>query len=186
MPSEIKRVRARTFPIRPSFLLAIVLLGVGLVAFSPPLASENTSRLAAEAQQEAEKTSGQQLDFPSTVEGTFSAWVQERYFKDSVDPLIVFFSSEKIPGLSFVYYPEEQRLVAGMPPLVVEQVRFFDGQAHHLAYSFQRGGEQRLYYDGQLVGISSFVPKEKSFLTGMVVGTANNVVSEMLYDLKIG
>lgn len=134
---------------------------------------------------EADSSSSQPLDFPSTEEGTFSAWVQERYFKEPMDLLIVFFSSEKIPGLSFVYYPEEQKLVAGMPPLVVEQVRFFDGQAHHLAYSFQKGGEQRLYYDGQLVAASSFVPKEKSFLTGMVVGTASHVVSEALYDLKI-
>ena len=172
------------------FFVAVLLLSVSLLAFFlPDDASSEQAAWSEEPEEtvsaEAASAGSQSTDFPSTEEGTFSAWVREQYYKEQLDPMVVFFVSEKISGLSLVYYPEEQKLVAGTPPLIADGVRFFDGQAHHLAYSFQKDGEQRLYYDGKLVGVSSFVPKEKNSLTGLVTGTASNFVSEALYEVEI-
>ncbi len=171
------------------FCVAVLLLSFALfIVFTSrddPEQEQFVAGKAGTAETGAVPATAPPTDFPSTEEGTFSAWVREQYYKEQLDPLVVFFVSEKISGLSLVYYPEEQKLVAGMPPLVADGIRFFDGQAHHLAYSFQKDGEQRLYYDGKLVAVSSFVPKEKSFLTGMVTGTASNFVSEALYGVEI-
>ena len=171
------------------FFVAVLLLSVALfIVFTSRDDSEQEQFAAGKAGTAETGTApapAPSTDFPSTEEGTFSAWVREQYYKEQLDPMVVFFVSEKISGLSLVYYPEEQKLVAGTPPLVADGIRFFDGQAHHLAYSFKKDGEQRLYYDGKLVGVSSFVPKEKNSLTGLVTGAPENFVSEALYGVEI-
>src|SRR3989338_6597652 len=64
-------------------------------------------------------------DFPSEEAGTLDGWVSLNP-QIVTEDVVVLFSSGKIPGLAIVYYPKEKRVVAGMPPLIAENVELLD------------------------------------------------------------
>ena len=108
-------------------------------------------------------------DFKSKIEGTLNGWTDEKYYKEPIDKTIVLFSSEKIPGLAVIYYPLEKRLIAGSPPMVIDNVYLFNGYKHHLGYVF-KDSQQGLFYDGQLIAASDFLPRTQNSFTGMTTG----------------
>ena len=115
-------------------------------------------------------------DFNSKMEGTLSGWTDEKYYKEPIDETIVLFSSEKIPGLSVVYYPTENRLVAGSPPIIVNNIHLFNGYKHHIGYAF-KDNKQGLFYDGKLIAAADFLPRLQNGFTGMVTGSYSSEVS---------
>jgi len=125
----------------------------------------------------------QTTDFPNSQEGTFSGWTQETYYQESLDETIVFFASATIPNLAIIYYPQEKKLTAGLPQMTAENLVFFDGQQHHLVYTFKQNGQQTLFYDGQEVASSAF--QSSAQITGLVTGTLEPKVSEALINVEI-
>lgn len=126
----------------------------------------------------------EEIDFPSTEEGTFSGWLKKSYFKEPVDKEVVLFSSARIPGLTLIYHSEENRLSGGIPAMAAENILFFDKQRHHLVYTFKKGGWQYLYYDGQQVAASEFQPS-LSKITGLITGTSSQAISESFEQIEI-
>src|SRR3989344_3093948 len=108
-------------------------------------------------------------DFKSNIEGALSGWTDEKYYKEPIDETIVLFSSEKIPGLAVIYYPLEKKLIAGSPPMVINNLSLFNGYKHHLGYIFKES-KQALFYDGQLIAASDFLPRTQNSFTGMTTG----------------
>jgi hypothetical protein len=108
-------------------------------------------------------------DFPTAEQGSFIGQTNNRYFKEPIDEIVVLFSSVKVPGLSLVYHPQENKLLGGTPQMVVDNVVLFDDLPHRVGYSFERNGKQRLLYDGQIVAESDFV-FYANYLTGNAAG----------------
>jgi hypothetical protein len=123
-------------------------------------------------------------DFPSDKEGTFRGVLQKEYYKDSLDKIVILFASAKVPGLTILYYPDQNRIVAGSPQMSADNIVLFDGKHHELAYSFKENGDQTLYYDGNLVATSKFNPLKNS-LTGLVTGTSESFVFDGFDEFKI-
>ncbi len=117
------------------------------------------------------------VDFPNTKGGTLSGWAGSKYYKEPIDDVIILFASANVPGLTLLYYPNENKLVAGTPQLTVEEIKLFQGERHNLVYSFDLGKSQRIYYDGILKAESDF-QLYSSELTGMVTGAPTAIVSE--------
>lgn len=103
-------------------------------------------------------------DFPSLERGRFKGILAPTYYQ--IEPVVVLFSSGSIPGIALLYYPETKTLLAGSPFMQAE-VSLFDGKPHEVEYVFT-GGEQRLYYDGELFGSGAFREPEGSM--GMAEG----------------
>ncbi|MEK6905216.1 MAG: hypothetical protein AABX24_02335 [Nanoarchaeota archaeon] len=116
-------------------------------------------------------------DFIYEEEGTIEGWTTDKYFKEDMEKAVVLFASAKILGLTIVYYPEDDQVIAGTPQMVAKKITLFDGKAHHLAYSFKKGGRQRITYDGQIIAESEFKSFE-SYMTGMAVWGSEHTVSE--------
>ena len=123
-------------------------------------------------------------DFSSAEAGTLSGTLQEHYFKEQIDPVVVLFASARIPGLSILYYPEKKIMVGGSPALVATDISLFDGHKHVLMYSFKREGEQALVYDGAMVAWGKFKVADNS-ITGLVTGTAENSISEGFEKVEV-
>ncbi len=117
-------------------------------------------------------------DFESAEEGTFNGQLLPTYFKDPIDPVIVLFASAKVPGISFIYYPYDSKLVVGSPPMSIENVKFFAGEGVLIGYIFKKDGNQYLYLDGQMVASSQFKLPESDSITGMVTGASKHAVSK--------
>lgn len=58
-----------------------------------------------------------------------------------------------------------------------------NGVFHEIAYTFKKGGMQRLYYDGELASESSYNP-EASFLTGFAVINYENKADTSKVDAR--
>jgi len=159
-------------------VITLVLYSIGKVGILFP------ETKAEEAPAEGVQTIGL-TDFPSTEEGTFGGQLNPTYFKEPVDQVVILFASAKIPGLTILYYPYEQTLVAGTPQMAIPDIVFFDGQAHEIMYSFKKGGNQYFFYDGNVVGQSAYVPYEENMLTGLVTGPAVVVVSEGFEKVEV-
>ena len=126
----------------------------------------------------------QMQDFPNDQQGIFIGQLNNHYFKDPIDPIVVLFISARIPGLSMIYYPYEQRIVAGTPSMNIENVVLFDGTSHEVKYAFQKDGNQQFWYDGNLVAESRFIPAGSS-ITGAVTGVDQVFVSEGFAEVEI-
>jgi hypothetical protein len=114
-------------------------------------------------------------DFESTKEGTFMGWIQN---SEITDDKIVLLNSAKIPDMSLVYYPKEQRLVGGTPKLEANNIVLFDGNLHQVGYTFKRDDKQSLFYDGKIVRESDFEYRG-DFFTGQVIGSEVFFVSSV-------
>ena len=125
-------------------------------------------------------------DFESEKEGVFSGQLNSNYPKEEVDPVVVLFSSEKIIGLSLIYYHNEQKIVAGTPPLVAENVILFDNKPHWISYQFTEDGKQYFFYDNEMIASSKFKPVESNSLTGFATGSPQFYVSSLFdtFDMK--
>ena len=97
---------------------------------------------------------------------------------------ILLFRSSKVPGVAISYSPEEQKLIAGAPVMIVEGVQLFDGTTHQVTYSFQKGGKQILVIDGNIVAERGFEPRE-NFLTGLVTGTEKAAISSLWKEVSV-
>lgn len=120
----------------------------------------------------------QMPDFPSTEQGTFTGILQPEYPQEPIDQVVLLFASSKVPGLMLIYYPYEQRLIAGTPQMIIENIVFFDGQPHQIIYSFEQGGQQVLAYDGVPMAASDFHFYGGNAFTGMTLGMPEVVISE--------
>lgn len=129
-------------------------------------------------------TTVQMQDFPNDQQGIFIGQLNADYFKDPIDQIVVLFVSARIPGLSIMYFPYENRLVAGTPSMNVDNIILFDGTSHEIKYAFQKDGNQQFWYDGNLVAESRFIPA-KSSITGAVVGVSDVFVSEGFERVEI-
>ncbi len=125
------------------------------------------------------------IDFPSSDQGTFSGWINEKYFKEPIDNKVVLFASVRVPGVALTYYPNEKQLVGGTPEMTARNVLLFDGKKHQIAYTFKKGGKQSLFYDGKLMEKSNFQFYNKDQLTGMFIGLGQPVISESVYEVDI-
>ena len=61
--------------------------------------------------------------------------------------------------------------------MIAEDIILFDGVAHDLQYSFQKGGQQQLMYDGKVVAQSAYQVPGSSLINGMAVGVPSTVIS---------
>ncbi|MDP3989689.1 MAG: hypothetical protein Q8Q01_00615 [archaeon] len=126
------------------------------------------------------------IDFPTTEAGTFSGILNENYFKEPIDSIVLLFASKKLPGFAIKYYSEEHKLVTGTPPMVAEDVFLFNGIKTQLVYTFKKDGEQVLFIDGLKVVSSSFKLNQGSLLTGMVTGSSELFVSDGFESVNVG
>jgi len=156
-------------------IIGILILIIGLTCAAFLISNNQTP-------QTEEPSSTQQVDFSNNQEGTFIGTLQAEYFKEPIDQVVVMFVSAKIPGLTLIYYPYENKLVGGSPQMVANNVIFFDGIQHHLAYTFKENGEQILIYDDNIVGQSPFQAPQNSPLTGAVTGITETGVSAVFLD----
>ena len=156
-------------------LAALIVAGYASAKFVYSLTEENTKTTDLKVSDKNPLIQVNQ-DFSSKMEGTLSGWTDEKYYKEPIDETIVLFSSEKIPGLSVVYYPAENKLVAGSPPIIVNNIHLFNGYKHHIGYAFKEN-KQGLFYDGKLIAAADFMPRLQNGFTGMVTGSYSNEVS---------
>ncbi len=173
----------------------IVILAIAVLALSLQILISSTDLTKISAQLDEDKNfrdtqtdeiiSPEKIDFPSTEEGTLSGWMEGVYPKEPIDKEIVLFSSAKIPGLAIVYYHEENKLIAGTPKMNADGITLFDGEKHHLAYTFKRGGPQILFYDGQQVAASEFQHHLPTSITGMVTGPFTPIISKTFSQINI-
>ena len=82
------------------------------------------------------------------------------------------------------YAPQEQKITAGTPLMIAQDISLFDGQQHSLMYSFG-SKKQGLYYDGELVASGEFKVLEDNHLTGLVTGVSENIVSDSFYSVEV-
>lgn len=125
------------------------------------------------------------MDFPNPDEGTFSGWLKPNYFKEPIDPVVILFISAKIPGVSLMYYPKENKVIAGSPQMTAENIILFDGQKHQIVYAFKKGAQQYFFYDGSLVAGSNFKPYSPEQITGLITGVPQPQISELFYQIEI-
>jgi hypothetical protein len=65
--------------------------------------------------------------------------------------ILMFLSSEKVPGLKIGYNTIEKKIYAGLP-MMSSNVEILDGNRHKLAYAFSKEQKkQKLFLDGKLI-----------------------------------
>lgn len=124
------------------------------------------------------------LDFPNTKGGTFSGIAGTEFPEPPMKEVIVLFASVTVPGLALIYYPQENRLIAGTPQMIAEGIELFQGKKHELTYSFNKNGKQAIFYDGELKVESDFKLYNND-LTGMITGTSEVLISDGFDEIKI-
>lgn len=124
-------------------------------------------------------------DFASEEQGTFGGQLRNNYPAENFDSIVVLLSSQKIPGLTLVYYPYEQKLTSGIPQMTAENIVLFDGQPHRVHYQFTKGGPQYLYYDHKVVASSNY-QNLQTVLSGFMTGPPILFVSDLFseYEFK--
>lgn len=123
-------------------------------------------------------------DFENDQQGIFGGQLNNKYFKEPIDSIVILFSSETVPGLTLVYYPYEKKLVGGLPKMEVEDVVLFDDRPHWVGYQFKKDGKQYLYYDHEVVASSNFQIFGNT-LTAFATGAPANYVYPGFEDFGI-
>jgi hypothetical protein len=158
--------------------LLIFVLGVGMIGYN--LLSRGGAGKGIETVVVLREI-GKYTDLPNKDVGTvvvdLKASEDELTLGGTIPTRVQLFRSKIVEGLSIEYIYGEKRIVSGMPRLSSSAVSLFDGNLHHIAYSFKRGEKQQLYFDGNLVAESVFEPTEKT-PTGFVVKVPENEVSK--------
>ncbi|MEK6969916.1 MAG: hypothetical protein AABW48_05810 [Nanoarchaeota archaeon] len=159
-------------------VLIIIISALTLVSFQmikPELL--NPEKIPVDLNENLGQLTPQGIDFPHTKGGTLSGWAGSKYYKEPIDEVVILFASVTVPGLTILYYPQENKLVAGTPQMTATGIELFQGERHNLVYSFDLGKTQKIYYDGELKAESDF-QLYGSELTGMVTGAPTAIVSE--------
>lgn len=101
----------------------------------------------------------------------------------------IFFSSKVLPGLEIRYNLEEQVFEAGIPTFKSQKVDLFNNQHHMLAFTYQLGDKQVLYFDGQNIGHRPYLNMQGNLISGFIIkqlGTLNKIESSILaYKINI-
>jgi len=124
-------------------------------------------------------------DFESSDEGTIMFWTNLHILRESVGnaDYIILFSSERIKGLKIIYDVMDFRLKGGIPLIGSYKEINFDGNRHHIAYTFRKNGKQALYFDGNIVAEGNFVYKGGNEMTGFAV-YSNKLGVDASYEAK--
>ena len=164
-------------------LAALIVAGYASAKFVYSLTEENTKTTDLKVSDKNPLIQVNQ-DFSSKMEGTLSGWTDEKYYKEPIDETIVLFSSEKIPGLTLIYYHYENKIIGGTPQMTADNIIFFDGNPHTVKYSFKKNGKQQLYYDNNLVAESDFI-FHSNYLTGNIIGVNEFEISDSFESVVI-
>ena len=100
-------------------------------------------------------------DFINSDKGTavFRFSFPETGFKvgDKDADILMFLDSETIPGLKIQYNQKENKIYAGIPSLVTEEVIILDGKDHKIEYTFNSNEKQQtLSLDGTLLASGEY------------------------------
>ncbi len=129
---------------------------------------------------------GMDADLQSKEEGTIMWWTKPemRVFKDfeSTKEYLIMFSSSNLPGLMIAYGFAGKNIVGGMPMMKSGGVEFLDNKAHQIAYTFKKGGEQVLYFDGEMKVRGEYRESQVNVLTGHVVVGEMDIAKESIVD----
>lgn len=155
-----------------------------LIIFTAVQMTGGNITLSKDFEENIEQLTPKDIDFPHAKGGTIEGWTSNNYYKDPIDEVIVFFASVTVPGLTIIYYPHEEKIIAGTPQMVAEGIKLFKGEKHRLAYTFKNGGKQSIKYDNKIIAESDF-QLFGGELTGMVTGSPEAVISPSFEEVKI-
>ncbi|MBS3113274.1 hypothetical protein J4418_04280 [Candidatus Woesearchaeota archaeon] len=108
--------------------------------------------------------------------------------KDRNVKSLIFFSSKVMPGLEIRYNIKEQVFEAGIPPFKSTSVELLNGQQHTLAFTYQLGEKQAIYFDGQNIGYRPFVSYNRDQISGFAIkgyGTEEIIVESLASKMRI-
>ncbi|MBR9699973.1 hypothetical protein GOV09_05945 [Candidatus Woesearchaeota archaeon] len=132
-------------------------------------------------------------DFPNDVQGfvSFGFSFPNAVFKvdDREADLLIFMTSETIPGLKLGYEVQDKKIFGGLPVMYSDAIDIIDGQPHTLVYTFSKpANKQSIHLDGKLLVESSFSgEKSADPITGMAVFEQwLTIQSNMGMDVKFG
>ena len=108
-----------------------------------------------------------QIDFEDSNGGTFTGIAGISYTQENPSKPMVLFVSKQVPGANLVYYPDEKKLEAGTPKMIVDNIELFQGEKHVIKYSVKNPGNQSIMIDGKLIQESHFIQANK--ITGFLV-----------------
>ncbi len=95
------------------------------------------------------------------------------------------FNSKKIQGLA-IYYLNTLRLIeGGMPTMTTPQLDLLDGVFHEIAYTFKKGDEQRIYFDGKRISKSKYFPTTIAPFSGFAVKEEKNILYAGKWDIML-
>ena len=184
--------KQKRIPVWAIASVIIFVLGLGMIGYNFLLKDRLEKRIETVV---VLREIGKYTDLPNRDVGTvvvdLKATEEELNLGETVPTRVQLFRSRLVEGLSIDYIYGEKRIVSGMPQLSSPEVSLFDGNDHHIAYSFKRGEKQQLYFDGKLVAESAFEPGAKT-LTGFLVSVPENEISENMgagyefYDRAMG
>jgi len=112
-------------------------------------------------------------DFPDDSGGTIEFFVdiEKGVFLENnpeIPRYISFFESKSITGLAVSFDLADDRILAGLPLMKSKRI-ILDGELHQIVYSFQKAGEQAVFFDGELVAASEYKGSNANAITGMAV-----------------
>ena len=174
---------------RGNIRLGIALLGISFIGlmfvgmlFSQTADVNEDNKVTANAIMISTENSiivpGMDADLQNKKEGTIMWWTKPeiqifRKFEDRKEFLIMF-NSENLPGLMIAYSFAEKNIVGGTPLMGTDPIEFLDGKSHQIAYTFKKGAQQVLYYDGQMQAMGDYRPTIKDQVTGAVIGVVGS------------
>jgi len=101
-------------------------------------------------------------DLTQSNEGTvivdFKAVDQDVNVGGVLPTKILLFRSRKVSGLVIYYLYNEKKIQGGLPKITTPKVNLLDGVLHQIAYTFKKGDKQRIYFDGEKISESNYIP----------------------------
>lgn len=172
--------------------IIIFIIGIGALAYSVFFGQRVESKLETVV---ILREVGKYTDLPNPDEGTVDVAlkaIESDILVGEVPSRVQLFRSRMVEGLSIDYVYGEKKLVSGLPRLESPEINLFDGNLHHITYSFKKGEGQALYFDGQKLAEGSFDPATRLSITGFMVKQPENEIDKELgvevsvYDRAMG
>ena len=173
------------FHLRPQLKIVLLLIALCSVLFFVFIFLNSQEQNLVVGINPKEPLTPANIDFTNTDSGTFTGWSGQQYFQEPIDSVVILFASAKIPSLTLIYYPQEKKIIGGTSQMVAEDIALFEGNFHQITYTFDREGEQRLYYDARLVASSEFQPSFGSQIQGMIAGASEAFISPAWEKVEI-
>lgn len=130
------------------------------------------------------------FDIGNKQQGTITISMDSNYYQELISQnsdknvkYFIFFSSKIMPGLEIRYNVEEEIFEAGIPPFKTAKVNLLNGEYHLLAFTYQLGDKQSIYFDGQPIGQRHFLNPNDNLISGFAIkrfGTFNEIIDESL------